>query len=59
MLPGLQAADEQSATMRYNRVVNAAVLDETSQRFLVKGLGDLRALEERIDVAESTLAWHA
>ncbi|KAB5536127.1 hypothetical protein GE09DRAFT_1192887 [Coniochaeta sp. 2T2.1] len=53
--PDCKRPMRQSAIVRYNRVVKAAVLDETSQRFLVKGLCDLRSLEERIDVAESTL----
>ncbi|OIW28699.1 NFX1-type zinc finger-containing protein 1 [Coniochaeta ligniaria NRRL 30616] len=53
--PDCQSPMRQSATQRYNRVVNAAVLAETSKRFLVKGRIELHALEKRIDVAETQL----
>lgn len=45
----------QYATRRYNRVVNSAVMDETSKRFLVKGLADLQQVQQHIDGAESRL----
>jgi hypothetical protein len=43
------------ATRRYNRVVNAAVMDEMSKRFLVQGLADLKDLDTRINEVETLL----
>ncbi len=42
----------QFATRRYNRVVNKAVLDETSKRFLIHGTEKLGELERRVAEAE-------
>lgn len=53
--PDCKRPMRQSATQRYNRIVNAAVLDETSQRFFVKGSSDLESLETRIEAAEKVL----
>lgn len=45
----------QHSTRRYNRVVNAAIMNETSMRFLARGRADLRDLERRTDEAEAAL----
>lgn len=47
---------QQFATRRYNRVVNRAVMDETSKRLLVKGRVELQALEEKAQAVEKELA---
>lgn len=36
------------ATRRYNRVINRAVMDETSKRFITRGREDLEKLERRL-----------
>lgn len=56
--PDCQTPLRQFATMRYNRIVNAAVLDETAQRFFVKGCAELNKLEKQISVAETRLETH-
>lgn len=53
--PDCKRPVKQYATRRYNRVVNSAVMDETSKRFLVKGRADLQELEEKIDLVEGNL----
>jgi hypothetical protein len=53
--PDCKRPVRQHATRRYNRVVNIAVMDETSKRFLVKGQTDLQNLEQRIDEAATKL----
>ncbi|KAB5577473.1 hypothetical protein GE09DRAFT_988414 [Coniochaeta sp. 2T2.1] len=54
--PDCNSPMRQSATMRYNRIVNAAVLDETTQRFFVKGQTEIENLERKIEAAEDKLA---
>jgi hypothetical protein len=46
--PDCQCPVRQYATQRYNRVINRAVLDEMSKRFLVSGREDLWELEQQI-----------
>lgn len=53
--PDCKRPVKQYATRRYNRVVNSAVMDETSKRFLVKGRADLQELEEKTDLVEGNL----
>ncbi len=53
--PDCKRPIRQFATQRYNRIINAAVLDEMSKRFLLKGQSDLTALEQRIAAAEDVL----
>ncbi|EEQ35140.1 Ab1-133 [Microsporum canis CBS 113480] len=47
--PDCKCSVRQFATQRYNRVVNRAVIDEMSKRFLSSGRDGLRELERRID----------
>ncbi|KAH6847784.1 hypothetical protein B0I37DRAFT_151316 [Chaetomium sp. MPI-CAGE-AT-0009] len=54
--PDCRVPIRQFATRRYNRVVNKAVLDETSKRFLVGGRETLAQLEERVAAAEKELS---
>lgn len=53
--PDCKRPIRQYVTHRYNRVVNAAVMDQTSKKFLVKGQTDLLNLEQRIEIAEKSL----
>lgn len=43
--PDCQCSIQQYATQRYNRVINSAVIDEMSKRFLVSGKARLQKLE--------------
>jgi hypothetical protein len=54
--PDCRVPIRQFATRRYNRVVNKAVLDETSKRFLVGGREQLAELEKQVAEAETELA---
>ncbi|KAL2142872.1 hypothetical protein VTI28DRAFT_640 [Corynascus sepedonium] len=54
--PNCRVPIRQFATRRYNRVINKAVLDETSKRFLVGGREKLAGLEERVTMTEKELA---
>jgi hypothetical protein len=54
--PDCKRPVQQHATRRYNRVVNNAIMNETSKRFLVKGMLDLQRLEQSIDEADSALS---
>lgn len=47
--PDCQCPVRQYVAQRYNRVVNRAVMDELSKRFLVSGKTELERLEARID----------
>lgn len=47
--PDCRSPVKQHATHRYNRVVNRAVIDEMSKRFLVDGQRELRALEQQTE----------
>ena len=53
--PDCQCPVRQYCTQRYNRLVNRAVLDEMSKRFLVRGKDDLANLEHRITNVEIKL----
>ncbi|KAH6616003.1 hypothetical protein B0J18DRAFT_403352 [Chaetomium sp. MPI-SDFR-AT-0129] len=53
--PDCRVPIRQFATRRYNRVVNQAVLDETSKRFLVAGRAKLADLDKRVTAMEETL----
>lgn len=50
--PDCQRAIQQYATQRYNRVINRAVIDEMSKRFLVSGKARLQDLEEKAHALE-------
>lgn len=52
LCPDCRVPIRQFATRRYNRVVNKAVLDETSKRFLIHGAEKLEELERRVAEAE-------
>ena len=54
--PDCRVPIRQFATRRYNRVINKAVLDETSKRFLVGGHRRLDELEKVISAAEKELS---
>lgn len=53
--PDCQAPVRQYVTQRYNRVINRAVIDELSKRFLVQGQTDLRVLETRFQTLHKQL----
>lgn len=53
--PDCKRPIRQFVTRRYNRVINRAVLDETSKRFLLKGRGELDALERALAIVEAKL----
>ncbi|KAF7716581.1 Zinc finger C3H1-type domain-containing protein [Penicillium ucsense] len=53
--PDCKQPIRQFVTRRYNRVVNRAVLDETSKRSLIKGRTDLETLETRLNDVEEKL----
>jgi hypothetical protein len=54
--PDCRVPIRQFSTRRYNRVVNKAVLDETSKRFLVGGREKVAELEKLVADAEKELA---
>lgn len=53
--PDCQCPVRQYVTQRYNRLINRAVIDEMSKRFLVNGKMELRELELRVDKLENEL----
>lgn len=53
--PDCKCPVRQFATQRYNRVINRAVIDEMSKRFLTSGKNELRELEERMAALERDL----
>ncbi|PVI08317.1 NFX1-type zinc finger-containing protein 1 [Periconia macrospinosa] len=53
--PDCQRPIMQYITQRYNRVINRAVIDEMSKRFLVNGTNELRELEKEVEDLESHL----
>lgn len=53
--PNCQCPIRQHCTKRFNRVVNRAVIDEMSKRFLVHGKDELRKLERQILELEQDL----
>lgn len=50
--PDCQCPVRQYVTQRYNRVINRAVIDGMSKRFLVNGKTELRGLENQVDGLE-------
>lgn len=50
--PDCQCPVRQYVTQRYNRVINRAVIDEMSKRFLVSGQMELKGLEDQVDALE-------
>ena len=53
--PDCNCPVRQFATQRYNRVINRAVIDEMSKRFLTTGRDELRKLEQQIVELEKNL----
>jgi hypothetical protein len=53
--PDCKQPIRQFVTKRYNRVINRAVMDETSKRFLTKGRTDLEGIECRLEAVEGVL----
>lgn len=53
--PNCQCPVRQHCTKRFNRVINRAVIDEMSKRFLVNGKDELRKLERQILELEQDL----
>ncbi|OAQ60006.1 NFX1-type zinc finger-containing protein 1 [Pochonia chlamydosporia 170] len=53
--PDCQRPVRQYVTQRYNRVINRAVIDELSKRFLVNGKNELRRLEVELEKLEEDL----
>ena len=53
--PNCQCPVRQYCTKRFNRVINRAVIDEISKRFLVNGKDELRKLERQILELEQDL----
>ena len=53
--PDCQCPILQYATQRYNRVINRAVIDETSKKFIISGQVKLQDLGKKIDVFENEL----
>ncbi|TGO45849.1 hypothetical protein BCON_0361g00090 [Botryotinia convoluta] len=53
--PDCKCPVRQFATQRYNRVINRAIIDEMSKRFLTTGRDELQELEQRIAELERSL----
>ncbi|KAK6860594.1 hypothetical protein PG995_004230 [Apiospora arundinis] len=53
--PDCKQPIRQFATQRYNRIINMAVMDETSKKFQMKGEARLKKLEELTDALETSL----
>lgn len=53
--PDCQCPVRQHTTRRYNRIINRAVIDEMSKRFLVSGQDELRVLEQETRELEQSL----
>lgn len=54
--PDCQCPVRQYATRRYNRVINRAVIDETSRRFLTTGSADIAELTRRLEAIEANFS---
>lgn len=54
--PDCQCPIRQYATQRFNRVINRAVIDEMSKRFIVHGQAELRNLAAEVTALENELA---
>jgi hypothetical protein len=53
--PDCHSPIRQYATQRYNRIINRAVIDEMSRRFIVHGQFELRKLDEEVSALETDL----
>jgi len=53
--PHCQRPIQQYATQRYNRLINRAVIDEMSKRFIVTGQTDLQEIERKLTKMETEL----
>ncbi len=53
--PDCKCPIRQFATKRYNRVINRAVMDQTTKRFLMNGLGMLSSLDTKLKAAADKL----
>ncbi|MCJ1311346.1 hypothetical protein MMC25_005017 [Agyrium rufum] len=53
--PDCKCPVRQFATQRYNRVINRAVIDDMSKRFLTTGRDELRELEQQVVTLERSL----
>ena len=53
--PNCQLPIRQYATQRYNRLINRAVIDEMSKRFVVTGQRDLHDIEGKLNKVETEL----
>jgi hypothetical protein len=53
--PDCQCPVRQYVTPRYNRIINRAVMDEMSKRFVVNGKTELQQLEKRLTALEEAL----
>jgi hypothetical protein len=53
--PDCQGVVRQYATQRFNRVINRAVIDEMSKRFLVNGKTELRDIEQQVAQLDRSL----
>ncbi|KNG48654.1 nf-x1 finger and helicase domain protein [Stemphylium lycopersici] len=53
--PHCRTPIRQHVTQRYNRIVNRAVMDEISKRFIVNGQKELRGFESRLQKLEKDL----
>jgi hypothetical protein len=51
--PSCKGPIRQYVTQRYNRLINKAVIDEMSKRFLVSGEQELHSLEEQVKTLEN------
>jgi hypothetical protein len=53
--PSCRTPIRQHATQRYNRLINKAVIDEMTKRFIVSGQQELQALEVKLNTLEDAL----
>jgi hypothetical protein len=53
--PDYQCPVRQHATQRYNRIINRAVINKMTKRFLVSGQDELRVLEQQTQELEKSL----
>ncbi|PMD36542.1 hypothetical protein L207DRAFT_636521 [Hyaloscypha variabilis F] len=53
--PDCKSPVRQFVSPRYNRVINRAVIDEMSKRFLVSGKDEPKKLEQKIEILEKEL----
>src|ERR1700744_5036126 len=53
--PDCQGVVRQYTTQRFNRVINRAVIDEMSKRFLVNGKTELQSIEQQVAELDRSL----